>query len=282
MSTPFFTKLVELSSQGEPFAVATVISIEGATSAKPGAKAIIDATGNTVLGWVGGGCAESAVREEALASLQDGRTRVIALDLSDEILGVGMPCGGIMNVYVEPFLPRPQLVIVGHGGIAESLAVLAQLMHFAVTVNDPAATREAFPSVDQLITTDLDFSQIPIGPQTYVVVATQHKGDHLAIQKALADSTPYVALIASRTRSQLVFDSLREAGVTEEELARIRAPVGLDLGAVSPEEIGLSIMAEIVALRRGGSGLPLSQIKGVTSAPQPAKDTDGTAKKTAA
>src|SRR5215813_10812305 len=137
MSRDFFAKLVELNSKNEPFAVATVIQTEGSASAKPGSKAIFDAKGRMLSGWVGGGCAEGTVRHEALESMKDGRTRVVLLDLTDEVLGVGMPCGGTMRVYVEPFLPRPELVIVGHGRIAETLSQLGYLMGFSTTVSDP-------------------------------------------------------------------------------------------------------------------------------------------------
>jgi len=216
-----------------------------------------------VLGWVGGGCAESAVRQEALESLKDGQTRIITLDLTDEVLGVGMPCGGVMKIYIEPFLPKPELLIVGRGRIAETLAQLGHLMNFSVTVNDPGATKEAFPTADRVITTDLGFSEMPVGSNTYVVIATQHKGDHLSMKKAIEGQAAYIALIASQKRSQLVFDYLLAAGVPHEELARVRAPAGLDISATTPEEIALSIMSEVVAVRRGGSGRPMLEAKGM-------------------
>ena len=166
MSNEYFEKLSQLNTAEVPFAVATVIKITGSVSAKTGAKSIIDGNGETLFGWVGGGCAEEAVREAALESLRDGQTRIVPLDLDDEILGVGMPCGGTMEVYVEPYMPRPELIIVGHGRIAEVLAQLANTVHFSITVNDSSATREAFPMAERLITSDLDFSQMQIGPFT--------------------------------------------------------------------------------------------------------------------
>lgn len=261
MSKEFFNKLAELSARDEPFAVATVVKIEGSASAKPGSKAIIEASGKTVLGWVGGGCAESAVREEALASLEDGQPRMITLDLEDEVLGVGMPCGGTMQVYIEPFLPKPELLIVGHGRIAETLSALGHVVNFSITVHDSAATKESFPTADRLVTSDTDLSKMQVGSNTYVVVATQHKDDHVSIKKALEGRAPYVALVASRKRSKLVFDSLLNDGVSPEELSRVRVPAGIDLGGTSPEEIALSIMSEIVAVRRGGTCRPLKEIK---------------------
>ena len=259
MSIDFLRKCQELAGANRPFAIATVVRVRGSSSAKPGAQAIIDTEGKLVSGWIGGGCAESTVRHEALVRLKDGRPRTITLDMTDEVLGVGMPCGGVMEVYIEPVLPKPQLFIVGHGRIAETLAVLGRLMNFEVTVDDAAASRDAFPDADRLITEDLELSGPAIGAQTYMVIATQHKQDHRWLERALASEAPYIALIASRFRAGLVLDYLAQSGVPREKLARVRAPAGLDLGAAAPEEIALSIMAQIVALRRGGSALPFDR-----------------------
>ncbi len=259
MSTDVYFKAAELASGGKSFAVATVIRVEGSSSAKPGSKAIIDAQGKILLGWIGGGCAESAVRSEAVKCIEQERPRFITLDMTDELLGVGMPCGGVMDVYIEPVLPKPELLIVGHGRIAETLAALGSLMNFSVTVNDPGADRESFPNADRLVTDDLDLAATPIGAHTFVVIATQHKSDHLSLQKALESEAAYIALIASRYRAKLVLDYVLLAGTPAEKLERVWAPAGLDLGALAPEEIALSIMSQMVALRRGGSAQPLKQ-----------------------
>jgi len=263
MSNEYFEKLAELNAAEVPFAVATVIKISGSVSAKTGAKSIIDGNGETLFGWVGGGCAEEAVREAALESLQDGQTRIVPLDLDDEILGVGMPCGGTMEVYVEPYKPRPELMIIGHGRIAEVLAELAHTVHFSITVNDSGATREAFPLAEHLITSDLDFSKMQVGPQTYVVVVTQHKGDQHSIKKALEGEGPYIGLVASTKRAKLVFEYLLDEGVSPEELKRVHSPAGLDFAGTTPEEIALSIVGEMVAIRRGGSGKSMMELKQV-------------------
>src|SRR5215831_12775804 len=185
MQRDLLNVMMELGSKNEPFAMATVVQTEGSASAKTGSKAIIDREGKLLLGWVGGGCAESAVRFEALKGLDDGQTRIITVNLDDEVLGAGMPCGGMMMVFIEPFLPRPELLIVGHGRIAETLAHLGHLMNFEITVNDASATRHAFPSADRLVTSGLGPSDMDVGPDTYVVIATQHKGDHLSMAKAI-------------------------------------------------------------------------------------------------
>jgi xanthine dehydrogenase accessory factor len=259
MPTGFYAKAARMAAQGMRFAVATVVRVEGSSSAKCGSRALIDAQGRIVWGWVGGGCAETAVRTGALDCMEQGKTLLVTLDMSDELAGVGMPCGGKMEVFIEPVLPNPQILIVGHGRIAETIAQLGTLMNFAIIVNDPSASPEMFPSADRLITNDLDLAETPMTADTYVVIAAQHKGDHLWLQKALEKDVAYVALIASRFRAKLVLEYLLQAGVPSEKVERIWAPAGLDLGALAPEEIALSIVSQIVALRRGGTALPMNQ-----------------------
>jgi xanthine dehydrogenase accessory factor len=257
MFPDLYHKAAELVSLGIPYAVATVVRVEGSSSARRGSKAIIDPFGKLLLGWVGGGCAESAVKSEALKSIETGKPRMITVDMTDEQLGVGMPCGGIMDIFVEPVLPKPELLLIGHGRITETLATLGHLMGFSVTVNDPAAERDSFPQADRLVTEDFDLTETPVGPNSFVVIATQHKRDHLWLQKALQGNAAYIALIASHHRAALVVDFLRAEGLSEDKVARVRSPAGLDLGASTPEEIALSVMSQIIALKRGGQGRSL-------------------------
>src|ERR1700761_3434936 len=252
MFADLYTQAAELASQGRPFAIATVVRVEGSSSARRGSKALIELSGKLLAGGVGGGCAESAVRSEALASIEAEKPRLITVDMSDEAIGVGMPCGGTMDIFIDPFLPKPELLIVGHGRIAETLAVLGDLMGFAITVNDPGAERSAFPQAERLVTEDFDLTETPVGPKSFVVIATQHKRDHLWLKKALAGNAAYVALIASHHRAALVLDYLRAEGVSEDKIATVYAPAGLHLGASTPEEIALSVISQMVALRRGG------------------------------
>ena len=259
MAAEFLEKSNELARQRIPFAVATVVRVDGSSSARPGSKAIIDTSGNLLLGWVGGGCAESAVRREAKESISRGEPRFLTLDMTDEVLGVGMPCGGKMDVYIEPVLPKPRLLIIGHGRIAETVTSLGRILNFSVTVDDPLATSDSFPDAERLLTNDLDLSEAKIDAETYVVIATQHKGDHLWLQKAIEAGAAYIALISSHHRAALVLDYVEANGIRRDKLARVSAPAGLDLGAQTPEEIALSIVSQIVALRRGGTGQPLNQ-----------------------
>jgi len=253
MPVDLYNKAAQLAARDEPFALATVIRVEGSSSAPRGSKALIDSQGKLVTGWIGGGCAESAVRGEALKCLETGSPLIVTLDMSDEQLGIGMPCGGTMDVFIEPVLPAPELLVVGHGRIAETLSTLGHMMGFAVIVSDPAATPADFPHARTIVTEDFDLTETPIGPRTHVVIATQHKRDHLWLQKALEGSTAYIGLIASHHRAALVLDFLRAAGVAEEKVASVYSPAGLYLGAATPEEIALSVLSQIVALRRGGS-----------------------------
>jgi len=265
VSREFFAKLAELGSKGEAFAVATVIQTEGSSSARPGSKAIIDSSARLVTGWVGGGCAESAVRQAARKCILDGRSCILTLDLTDEVFGTGMPCGGKMKVFIEPVLPSPELVIVGRGRIAEVLAQLGHAVGFTVTVVDPGATPEAFPAAERVIASDLTSAEARISPGSYVVIATQHKGDHLSIMKAREARPAYISLVASPKRSQLVMDYLSDSR-REGTGVPVRAPAGLDIGAQTPEEIALSVISEIVAVRRGGTGRPLQEVKAVRGA----------------
>ncbi len=261
----FVEQLARRVDSGEHLVVATVVSTEGSASARPGAKAIYDAQGRLVFGWVGGGCAESAVRDAALEALLDRRPRVLRLDLDDEVLGVGMPCGGFMNIYVEPVMPEPKLIVLGHGAIAETVAALGSLLEFYVTVNDALATEQAFPRAAVRVTEDPDYAKVECDGDTYVVITTQHKSDYEALQRVLRQRPAYVGLVASRKRSALLFERLHEDGFDSDDLRSVSAPAGLDIGAHTPQEIALSIFSEILSRYRGaaGSGRPLVEVKGV-------------------
>lgn len=255
--TDLLDLLLALRARREPYVLATVVETAGSASARPGAKAVIDRGGTLLAGWVGGGCAESTVRQAALDCLREDQPRVIELDLDDEVLGTGMPCGGSMRVYVEPVRPQPMLWLLGHGRLAECLCRFGATLGFRVVVDDtPAPDPARFPDAAEIIGDDYDYARLAPAAGDAVVIATQHKGDHLSAVRALRSPAGHVAVIASRKRSRLVKDFLRGEGFAEEDLARLRMPAGLDLGALTPEEVALSVMAEIVMLRRGGTGLP--------------------------
>jgi xanthine dehydrogenase accessory factor len=240
---------------GRPFALATVVRCERPTSAKPGAQAIIEADG-TLTGWVGGSCAGPTVIREALKALRDGEPRFIRLGGTESageegIVHYPMTChsGGTLDIYVEPHLPRPQLLLIGCAPVVETLARAGQLLDFRVVVVDRAASQARFPEADMVLN-ELDLSQVSASPQTFAVVATLGSYDEDALAAVLATDAPYVALVASRKRAGIALDYLRGQGVPAERLERVRSPAGLDIGAVSPDEIAISILAEIIQARR--------------------------------
>ncbi len=255
MPQDIFNLIQQLRASGRPFAVATVVETRGSVSAKTASKAVIDEQGRVVAGWVGGGCAESATCHAALNCIETGQPTMLEVDMDDEVLGAGMPCGGHMRVYVEPVLPQPALWIMGHGRVAECLCTLADMLGLVTVVIDPLADRERFPAASRLVADDDSYSTLAPAAGDYVVIATQHKGDHLSMKRALDSPVRYIALIASRKRSRLVLDYLRREGFGGADLDRVMAPSGLDLGARTPEEIALCVMSEIVLVRRGGSGV---------------------------
>ena len=250
---------LKLREARRPYALATVVEVLGSSSAKTASKAIIDDKGKLLAGWVGGGCAQAMVSETALDCLQTGETRMIEVDLTDEVFGAGMPCGGHMRVFVEPATPNPALWLMGHGRIVETLCAFAQPVGFDVIVNDTQADPQSFTQALRVITNDTRYQQLTPAAGDFVVIASHHKGDYDSLTRALNSDALYIALVASRRRAQLVLDRLAREGFTAENLARIRAPAGLDLGAKLPEEISLSILAEMVLIRRGGDGGALSE-----------------------
>jgi xanthine dehydrogenase accessory factor len=256
-----------MTEQRQRFALAIVIEAVGSTSARTGAKAVFDVEGSVLAGWVGGGCAESVVAHAALECIEGETNRIVDVDLDDEVLGAGMPCGGRMRVYVEAFIPKPMIWILGHGRVAECLCRIGALMGFEITVDDPGATAASFPEARCIIDDDSNYSLLAPAPRDFVVVATQHRGDHQSLRRVLATNVGYIGLIASRKRARLVLEYLRGAGIDESAIDRIRTPCGLDLRARTAEEIALSVISEIVLLRRARSSNAMEEIEPVVSLP---------------
>ena len=236
----------ELVGRGEPFALATVVRCEAPTSAKPGAKALVRGDG-TVTGWVGGACAEPVVVREALAAIDDGRPRLIGL-IGEGARGPGrtaglleypMTChsGGTLEIYVEPYLPKPRMILVGHGPVIDALARFGAAADYVVQTLRAAEAAEVL-------------RRPGVARRASVVVATHADSDEDALARVLATDAGYVSLVASRRRAAALVERLREAGVTLERLARLKAPAGLDIGAERPDEIAVSILAEIIQHRR--------------------------------
>lgn len=260
MNSDQFERAYQLSRAGQPFALATVVRADRPTSAKAGANAIVTADG-VLTGWVGGSCAQPTVIREALKALQDGQPRLLRLTPPERLgqaaqagaVEVALTCisGGTLEVYIEPHISRPHLVAIGHLPITEALATLGKGLGYAVTVMGLDATPARFPLADSVLD-HLDFSVIrpDRAARTYVVVATHGNYDEEALEGALKSDAAYVALVASPKRAESMIQYLRESGLPEERLARLKCPAGLDFGAVTPEEIALSILAEVIQIRR--------------------------------
>jgi xanthine dehydrogenase accessory factor len=243
---------------GQPFVIATVVWVERPTSAKPGAKAIITEDGE-LTGWIGGSCTEPTVRREARKALEDGQSRLVRICPPEKrgiwpqegVNEVTMTCvsGGTLEVFIEPFLVQPQLVVIGHQAIAQALASLGKNMGYPVTVLGLGVNAERFPQADRLIPS-LDYSELQLKSNACVIVASHNNYDEEALAAALQMDVAYIALVASKSRGQAVLNYLRENGVPEERLQKVKYPAGLDIGAVTPNEIALSILAEIVQRQR--------------------------------
>lgn len=275
--------LHDLRTRGEPFALATVVRTVDATSAKPGAKAIILPDGTIAEGWIGGGCARSAVTKAGMAAIREGKPQFVSLrpeellaaeglQPGDERAGIrfarnGCPSKGSMDVFVEPVLPRPQLVILGEGPVALALADLSERFGFHRIHAAPGLTAsvadEARDGFDPLP---------PFGGQRFIIVATQGKGDEAGLRAALATGADHVAFVGSRRKFATLADRLRAGGIGEAALTRVKAPAGLDIHAITPEEIALSILAEVTILRRaGGRGadsVPVEEAPVAEAAPE--------------
>ena len=256
-----------LKEQDKPFVLATVVACKPPTSAKPGAKAIVQPDGS-FHGWVGGSCAQPLITQESLKALQDGQSRLVLLAPNPEDVDVGlegtvlipMTCRseGTLAIYLEPCLPKPELVVIGQSPMARSLAVLGDKLGFRVTACDPSATAELFPNADTLVQ-ELEAARGIIGPRSYVVVATAGHYDEEALEEVLGSQAGYVGLVASPRRGRTVIDYLRGKGISSEALQRVKYPAGVDIGAETPEEIALSILTEIVQRMRADSrGVPLA------------------------
>jgi len=282
----------DLARRGKPFALATVVRCERPTSAKPGARALIR-EGGAITGWIGGSCAEPLVVKEALDALQDGQPRLLSLVGQGATTRLGsregvreysMSChsGGTLEIYVEPVLPRPELVAVGSGPVVETLTRLAAAAGFRTTVVDREARgvgrprtegcdeeARAQPVADRQVD---DLDRVTLTPQTAVVIATHGRFDEEALERALGSEASYVSLVASPKRAQAVRELLHTRGVPEERLRRLKAPAGIDLGAITPAEIAVSILAEVVQWRRRPG--PAAPLRGRPSAEVPIEARD--------
>ena len=250
----------QLRANGIPHAVATVVRTLSSTAAKPGMKAIVLESGEFAEGWLGGGCVTSAVRRAAQTAIETGEATLVCLRpeelLADESDGVmvtlarnGCPSKGSMDIFVEPVVPLPELIVYGNGPVAVALSRIARGFGFTLTVCGDVD--RDLVDADFHFTSPADMrSNPPSNADRYIVVATQGAGDIAALTSALAGSAAYAAFVGSRRKFASYGPKLLAAGVSQSRLDAVRSPAGVHINAVTPEEIALSIMAEIVQNRR--------------------------------
>lgn len=240
----------ELRAKGEPFAIATVIRTLGATAAKPGAKALLDANGTILQGWVGGGCIRAALAKATIRAMAENKPQLISLHpediladkgitAGDEIDGVrfarnGCPSEGSMDIFVELILPLPELLIFGTSPVAVSLSKLAAQFQWSIQEGTP----------------ETPFRTLAEGEKRKIVVATQGKNDLACLKSAIELEADFIAFVGSGRKFAALSAKLAAAGVAHADIARVHAPAGLNIGAVTPEEIALSILAQLTQDRR--------------------------------
>ncbi len=255
-----YQRLAEIERSGQAAALATVIRARGSVPRHAGSKMIVFADGS-IEGTVGGGEMERRVIAEAVQVLKGGEPRLLQYRLSDPSNGDPGVCGGEMEVYVEPIQRKARLVVIGAGHVGRAVVHLGQWLGFRVVVCDDRegfATPVSVPEAEAHLTCPMAElpARLSVDEQTYLVLATRSVDvDVQALPGLLATPAAYVGVIGSRRRWETTAQQLRARGVPEEAIARVTSPMGLDLGGETPEEIALSILAQIVLLRRGGTGV---------------------------
>ncbi len=254
-----YEEVLRLKRQGRSSAIATIVECRGSSPQKQGAKMLVRDDGS-LMGTLGGGCLEADVRQAALMAMKDGSPATLPFELTER--EGGLVCGGAVLVYIEPVLLEPHLIILGAGHVGKTLTKLARFTGFRVTVIDDRAeyaNRENIPDAADLIVRDFDkaFDDTAVGKDTFVVVATRgHNHDLDAVKAALRTGAGYIGLLGSRRKRSLLFKALEESGFTGGDIERVIIPVGLDIGSRTPEEISVSIMAQIIERRNIHGGVP--------------------------
>jgi xanthine dehydrogenase accessory factor len=256
MYNDLIDQISKYMGQGEEFAVAHVIWREAPSSGKPGDKAIILKDG-TIIGWIGGGCVKGIAVKEAREAIRENRSRLVRIDpdegnsedSSHKTYRMTCHSGGTMELFIEPITPNPQLIIVGKSNIARALSKLAIATNLRVHVLSNDVHKGMFPGVNN-IHDRVDFSKINIDKNTFIVVSTQGEDDEESIRKALETNCNYVGFISSLRKSVKIKEYLEQTELSANRINELKIPVGMDINAKLPEEIAISILAEIVQLFR--------------------------------
>jgi len=248
-----YEEVIRLKKAGRSSALATIVECRGSSPQKQGAKMLVRDDGS-ILGTLGGGCLEADVVQASMMAMKDGKPMTVPFELTER--EGGLVCGGAVLVYVEPNVPDPHLVILGAGHVGKALARLARFTGFRVTVIDDRqefANYENIPDADELMVRDflLAFDAYSADKSVFIVVATRgHNHDLDAVKAALGTGAGYIGLLGSRRKKSLLRQALQESGFSADDIDRVRIPVGLAIGSITPEEIAVSIMAEIIRQRR--------------------------------
>ncbi|MGB9235940.1 MAG: XdhC/CoxI family protein [Terriglobales bacterium] len=251
-----YEEIVRLRNDGRRGAVATIVNVRGSIPSFKTAKMLVRDDGS-IVGTIGGGCVEAEVWQAAREVMESERPRTLTFDLNnDPKYDTGLVCGGTLEVFVEPILPPAELYIFGAGHVATSLYKIAQIAGFDVTIVDDRETyanRERFPLAHQVIADGFDKAMARLAPSesTYIVIVTRgHRDDMRVLGWAVQTPACYVGMIGSNRKTIRIFEELQKQGVPGHLFERVHAPIGLDIGAITPEEIAVSIMAELIAKRR--------------------------------
>ena len=247
-------RLRDYIEEGETVALAQVVWRQVPTSGKPGDKAIIRKDG-TVIGWVGGGCVRSIVVKEGQKAIEEEKYRLVKIapdnsentDQHSSIKTYKMTChgGGSMEIFIEPVMPTPHIIVLGKSDIARALVRISKAVNYKVSVMGTDVDREIFPETDELIT-KIDFGSVKVTPNTFVIVSTQGDNDEEAVRLALLSGSRYVGFVASVKKSDHVKSYLESLGVDSSVIAMLRTPAGIDINAKLPEEVAISILADII------------------------------------
>lgn len=251
------SEIARIKAIGQEAALVTIIGASGSTPSGVGSKMLVKADGNT-MGTIGGGNIERLVTEEALRVMRMGRAERLNFSLR-EGEECGMICGGDVEVFIEPILQEPKLFIFGGGHIALALSKMAKLVGFRIVVIDDRpdyASPQRFPEAEATMATDYAqaFSNIEIDNMSYIVIVTHgHEGDEVVLERALKTDAKYIGMIGSRRKNRVIFDHLLAKAIPQEIIDRVHAPIGLEIHASTSEEIAVSILAEIIKVRRAPS-----------------------------
>ena len=260
MNREVFTAVAEALDRGEAAALDTIVSTTGSTPQRVGAKILVFGDGRLV-GTIGGGCYENDAFWKAREAITERKPRLVHYELSDDFAQeTGLVCGGQMDVYIEPIEPSPELYVIGAGHVGSQLATLAQAVGFHVHIVDDRekfANRDRFPEATEVVTDEIPawLARTELPPHAYVVIVTRGHTNDLEALRALAPrDLRYLGLIGSRAKVARIYEQLQLDGLPADCLTRVHAPIGLDIGAVTPQEIAVSILAELIAVKHGKVG----------------------------